>query len=242
MSRYLVESVANRLRLKAAEAVSNEQPFPTESELVEELDVSRTTVREAFSRLEAEGVVKRRHGTATAMNPAAVEISSALPQSDFRARLLAAGLEPSVRVIESGPVLVDKEVADRLQVDVGQPARRSIKLWSGGERPVMVEVETLLLPKWPMTINTDVSAPVGDAVNEIYGELPQWRVDLVDAVPATEALASMLEVDVAAPLLSFDGVLVTSTGQRVVHLHSYHRPGIIQHGQVVLYPERPEKP
>jgi len=237
MSRYLVESVANRLRMKAAEAVSSEQPFPTESALVEELDVSRTTVREAFSRLEAEGIVKRRHGTVTALNPAAIEVSGALPRNDFRSRLLAAGMKPAVRVVESGPVLLDERVAGRLLADVGHPARHTTRLWEADGRPVMVEIELLLLPTWPMTINTDVSAPLRESINEIYGEWPQWRVDLVDAVPATEDLARLLELEPLAPLLSFDGVLVISTGQRVASLHRYHVPGTIQHSQIILFPE-----
>ncbi|MCG8684921.1 MAG: GntR family transcriptional regulator, partial [Desulfobacterales bacterium] len=41
------------------------QKLPTEFELMEELSVSRTTVRQAIGGLEEDGVVERRHGSGT---------------------------------------------------------------------------------------------------------------------------------------------------------------------------------
>ncbi len=48
----------------------NGQPFPTETALCREYDVSRFTVREALKRLEMEGLISRRRGSGTTVQPA----------------------------------------------------------------------------------------------------------------------------------------------------------------------------
>ena len=47
------------------------KPFPTETALCREFDVSRFTVREALKRLQSEGLIARKRGSGTTVQPAA---------------------------------------------------------------------------------------------------------------------------------------------------------------------------
>ncbi len=48
--------------------------IPSESDLADELGVSRTTIRDALSRLEIEGTVYRRQGSGTFVNEPGLQI------------------------------------------------------------------------------------------------------------------------------------------------------------------------
>ncbi len=68
--RYL--QVASELReaILAGDFAEGKQ-FPTETALCERFDVSRFTVREALRRLESEGLIQRKRGSGTTVQPAA---------------------------------------------------------------------------------------------------------------------------------------------------------------------------
>lgn len=68
--RYL--QVAGELREAVlAGKFSKGDPFPTETELCRRYDVSRFTVREALRRLQNEGLITRKRGSGTVVQPAA---------------------------------------------------------------------------------------------------------------------------------------------------------------------------
>lgn len=68
--RYL--EVADELRDAILDGTFAEgRPFPTETALCEKYDVSRFTVREALKRLQSEGLIARKRGSGTTVQPAA---------------------------------------------------------------------------------------------------------------------------------------------------------------------------
>ncbi len=74
----LVDQVLEILREQIASgAYAPDGRLPSETELAEEFDVSRATVRSALALLSAEGLVKRRHGAGTFVSQA-VQIANPL--------------------------------------------------------------------------------------------------------------------------------------------------------------------
>lgn len=70
MPRYM--QVAGELRQAILDGkFADGQPFPTETALCGEYGVSRFTVREALKRLQVEGLIARRRGSGTTVQPAA---------------------------------------------------------------------------------------------------------------------------------------------------------------------------
>ena len=68
--RYLQLAGDLRAQILAGDFADG-KPFPTETVLCSTFDVSRFTVREALRRLENEGLIERRRGSGTTVQPAA---------------------------------------------------------------------------------------------------------------------------------------------------------------------------
>lgn len=223
MSRYLVERTATRLRQRAATIASEGGKFPTESELIDEFEVSRTTVREAISRLEAEGVLLRRHGTDTAINAIALQLRNA--GADVPAGERWTSVDSTVEVLENSPLLTGADIAELLDVEPSHPARMIRRLWRSDGEPIAYEVEHAVLPTWPMSL-PDPDANLFDLAREIYGETVIWRVDSTDAKAADEADAELLRVEAGAPLLVTDEIFVTSRDRRLAHIRVVQKPSV----------------
>jgi GntR family transcriptional regulator len=76
--------------------------IPAETELAAELGVSRTTIRDALSRLENEGVVYRRQGSGTFVNEPGLQIKTRLEEIwSYEAVLEAHGYAPATRILSA---------------------------------------------------------------------------------------------------------------------------------------------
>jgi len=107
----LVEQVCSRLSAMAQRAqVANDGWLPPERQLAEQLNVSRTVIREATKRLELQGVLDVRHGVGIRFVdrpyvPIRGALELLLPEVDERLRQLAEAritIEPQVARLAAG--------------------------------------------------------------------------------------------------------------------------------------------
>ena len=74
--------------------------LPSESNLAEELDVSRATVRAALASLAARGYIVRKHGAGTYVNERVMEIGTQVRGGwEFHHLIEASGRKPSIQPI-----------------------------------------------------------------------------------------------------------------------------------------------
>src|SRR5436309_2929591 len=112
--------VVGQLRQLISELNSTgETVVPGESQLTAELGVSRATVRDALTRLEAEGLILRRKGADTIINSAALDLAARMDlQVDFLEILNEAGFSGSIKLIEAGPAVLGSREAALLKAPV----------------------------------------------------------------------------------------------------------------------------
>ncbi len=96
-SPSLTEQVKTYLKQRINNAEFEAGRMPSEADLANELNVSRNTIRDALSRLEAEGVVVRRQGAGPSAAGIGAECRSLA--ASFRHR---GGLEPGRRQAPAG--------------------------------------------------------------------------------------------------------------------------------------------
>ncbi|MBC5646940.1 GntR family transcriptional regulator [Christensenella tenuis] len=109
LKQFMIENIENG-KLKEGDAV------PTEEELCGILNISRATIRQAFSELVNEGHLKRQKAKGTFIAKPKVEGRFFQVIESFNDEMKKKGLQPSSVVVDSG-IMHDREVLEQLSLD-----------------------------------------------------------------------------------------------------------------------------
>jgi GntR family transcriptional regulator len=178
-----------------------EAKLPSERDLSQNLDVSRMTVRRSITELVNEGLLERRHGSGTYV---------AKPRITYNARELlsyvqamqARGIATSSQLLEFGQVPASRRMAERLQVELGDPLYLVNLLRFANRIPFVVERYTFPSSRLPNLEEYDLEkTSINDLMIEGYGLAFGKVSQSIEAVAASETVAQQLRVDEGFPLL-----------------------------------------
>ena len=195
-----------------------EEMLPTENDLVQQYQLSRATVRQAFEMLVNEGRVYRRQGQGTFVSKPAFEQSLNRIVS-FWDDMKQRGLKPGTKVLENELVLASDDVVDQLEVEPGEELASLVRLRLADDEPLSVEHSLLVHRFCPGILGQDYAnrslrKMLADEFN-LHIKSARQRIR---AVPATSSLAELLEIDVSAPLLHIERVSYTEEGTPIEYL------------------------
>ncbi len=204
--------------------------IPSETDLAGELGVSRTTIRDALSRLENEGAVYRRQGSGTYVNKPGLQIKTRLEEIwSYEEVLRAHGYIPSTRILDvrSEPAADDDVAA--LKVARGEELVVVEKLFLEDEEPVILTINRI--PQKLLTTpyrKSDWHLPIYQFLWE-YGQqrLNYYLSDIVPIV-ADEKISSILHVKRGAPLLTFEEVGYSEENATILLTSSYIRDDLLR--------------
>ena len=226
----LTEQVQAHLKERILNDGFDEGRIPPEAELAAELGVSRTTVRDALSRLEHEGTISRRQGSGTFVNEPVLQIKSRLEEIWSYEQVLADhGYTPSVEVlrVETGPA--SGATAAALGLDDGGDVLLIEKLFLEDDRPVVLTVNRI-----PMRIvidaeyEQDSAIPVYEFLEEHCGHtLAYYLSEIVPASLDAEP-AEQLDVDPGTLAIVFDEVGFDAENEPLVRATSYFRDDLLR--------------
>ena len=113
--------IADELRQNIEAAVyAVGEKLPTEAELSDRFSVNRHTIRRAIELLRQEGLVRvdRGRGMFVAAVPVTLSIGTRVRYNET---LRAQGLKPEMKTLRIAEMPADKPVAERLEVELGEP-------------------------------------------------------------------------------------------------------------------------
>lgn len=178
--------------------------LPSESELARAFGTTRTTVRQALSRLVFEGLIVRHSGRGSFVSdPPAIH--SAIDSRNcltFEEQVAQTGRTVTYGSCNFAQVPPPPDVASRLRVPLGSEVFRMERLRIIEKRPVCLEVRYL-----PREIGLKVTGamlahqPVHRFVSDIIGRPMPTIVVSITAENANEEIATKLEVLVGSALI-----------------------------------------
>lgn len=205
-------------------ALAPGDPLPSEVEMQRALDVSRSVVRQALSRLSAEGLLHRSRGRGTLVAPPRRLHRLAHRAEGLGRQVADAGHAVRTRVIAFEAATPDDETARA----VGADAIRLERVRSVDGAPIA------FIRTWiPRQIGGALSAEgLTDAslhacIADRWGRRPSGGSRQVRAVPADAATASHLGVAVGAPLLLLSGTTTDQDGDVIEVFETWHRGDMV---------------
>lgn len=228
---HLADDPVHRALLRTVRhAAESGTPLPNEYELADRLGCSRQQLRHALSALEAAGVIRRRQGAATTVDPLGLQMSVRLEDQFEHTELLARlGYQASVEVRETEPAVLPSRVSALLEVDAGAPAVRTQKRWFADGRPVMLATGFLLMPdREPRELHESVFT----AVSAVWGEPIIWDVATPGAAALNAAEAKLLEMPEGTAAMTLELIGVSASGRRLFYALEHHDPSIVRYSLV----------
>ncbi|OWT68861.1 MULTISPECIES: GntR family transcriptional regulator [unclassified Achromobacter] len=214
------------LRQRLLDGDFGDEALPGEHALAETYGVSRLTVRRAMDTLAADGLVSRRQGRGTfAQAPAEMATPQQGASVDaLMMHLSRMGMHTQVKLLELAVEPASPAVAGRLEVPVGAPVHRSVRVRSY-EDAVFSYLQTYV----PDAIGKRISRKAlgSKPLLQIFGDLGirvMGAEQTVTAVMADPDSAQALQVPVASALLNIRRLVRDTSGRPVEYLDARYRP------------------
>jgi len=226
------EAIRNGVLRFVREAALEQRPLPGELELVKLLDCSRQQVRRALTDLEHQGIVIRRQGAATIVDPLALRMAVRLEDQLEHTELLERmGYRAAVEVVESSFGEASRSIAGLFTPDAASETFSVVKRWTADGIPAMVAENTLAFPAGERP-----ELEPGDSVfalaERVWGESVVWEVATPGVAVLDDRSAELLGSAVGSPVLTLEIVGVTASGRRVFHAAEMHNPQIVTYSFV----------
>jgi len=230
--------LVERLRRHVEDLAATGEQLPGEHALAEQFGTSRPAVREAIVALERDGLVRRRHGAGTFINPVGASLRHRFDeQVEYSETLERAGYQARLEVLEAGWIPLDTELAALLELPRGTMAYRTLKRWFADDRVAMVATDTI--PFDPdrsngqgRALTVDPSASLFRLVEDLTGDTVDWEIAYPSAANLRRDEARHLGCRAGAAAMVLELVGVGRKGQPRYHALELHRPGVVRFGLV----------
>jgi len=228
-SPSLTDQVKTHLKERIVEGDFEEGRIPSETELAAELGVSRTTIRDALSRLEQEGAIYRKQGAGTFVNEPGLQIKSRLEEIwAYEDVLEDHGYTPSVKVLRVERRSATGAEAKELGVEKDAELVVVEKLFLENKKPVVLTINRI-----PTAVLDDADSVKG--AEPLY-ELLEAHADrnlayfLSEIVPTSlsGSVASELGVKSGTPAVSFEEIGFDQDNAPVVLTTSFFRDDLLR--------------
>jgi GntR family transcriptional regulator len=197
--------------------------IPPESELIEQYEVSRITVRQVLDMLVKEGLIYRERGRGSFVaHPTLEQTMNRIVSftEDMRQR----GFIPGTRVLSASLIPATKDIAEKLHVEPGELLARIERLRTADGEPMSIEESYLVHRYCPSVLQHDYSTqPLREILDRDYGIRLVYAKQVIRAIQAAKELAGLLKIKTGSPLLFIERVTFSQGEIPVEFLRVYYR-------------------
>ena len=219
----LYQQIASDLvaRIDGSELKSGDR-IPSERELAESMQVSRTTARLAIDELVSSGIIYREQGRGTYV--AEPRMNGMLGFASFTEDMLSRGRQPSSQVVMQELIEADDILQEKLHCAPGEMVLNLVRLRLADDEPVALQTTFLpqrLAPGLEQQELTNKS--LFKILREEYYIYPAWTEAEMEALSATAEQAAMFDIKAGDPMLAVRGLTFTDSFEIVEAVETIYR-------------------
>jgi GntR family transcriptional regulator len=195
-----------------------------ERDLARTLGVSRTTVRQALAALERAGVVRRIPGRGGGTFLGHQKVDRDLSRIvGVPALLRAQGMTAGTRVISTALVRADEPATAALALTGDAYVLDVVRIRLADGIPFSLERARLPAHRFPGLLELPLGGSLYELIEAHYGIRPAEAVEHIEVVAATPDESAILDVALAAPLLSITRTTYAADGEPFEYSHDLFR-------------------
>ncbi|MEO0441812.1 MAG: GntR family transcriptional regulator [Pseudomonadota bacterium] len=178
--------------------------FPTESVLCKKYDVSRFTVREALRKLTSEGLIARKRGSGTVVQPATARAGALHQPLSNVGEILQYAHDTTISFEQLEPQEIPEKIAEQIGISPKHEwfVFHGKRLKSGRKRPIAITVAWVSPDLKDTVSQIDVEGATLFKQIEEYGKVTVTRVTQdIQAVAALPHFADNLGIEEGDPVL-----------------------------------------
>lgn len=204
--------------------------IPSETILADELQVSRTTIRDALSRLENEGVIFRKQGAGTFVNEPGLQIKTRLEEIwSYEDVIQAHDYTPSTRILGLQTNPAGERIANDLEIAAIDEVLTVKKLFLADEQPVIVATNSIPLKLFEKPYQADdFLAPVYQFLWENGRQRLTYYLSEIIPTIAGDELAQILHIEPQTALISFSEIGYNADNEPILHSSSCFRDDLLR--------------
>lgn len=197
--------------------------IPSEREYVEQLGVSRMTVRAALDELVREGLLVRQHGRSTVVAGARIN-KNALGFMSFTEDMRARGLEASSRLLRLEAEMADAAVAAQLGLGVGERVVCIERVRLANAEPMALERCFLPHARFAGLLDEDLTQQsLYEVLERRFGCRPMLAEESIEAILLDTQEARQLGVARNSPALLARRITRDEHGQLIEAVQTLYR-------------------
>lgn len=192
----LIDEIENQME-------ENDQ-LPSEREICEKYDVSRTTVRQAISELERDGYIYKRQGKGTFVAPKKLN-QDLIRFYSFTEEMKKLGKTPVSKVLSFNIVKADKKIAFKMKRNEGDLVYEFSRLRLADDVPMLLETTYVPHDRFPGIRKADLEkTPLYDILRYRFGASLTMAEEVFRPVMTREFEIEMLKMPAEVPSLKIE--------------------------------------
>lgn len=186
--------------------------LPSESELMQQFDISRGTVRQALQALFLEGLIERYPGKGSFVSRAKVEQDASREMGFFSQFMREAGKKTSAKVLDIKEYTAPENVRKKLELDNGSEIVAINRLRFVDDEPWAIELQFFRYDVGQKLINQDLTGSIYKLLQENLGYVISKSKNTIEAVPAHNDIAKLLAILEGTPLFELTRIVYLNDG------------------------------